>query len=246
MSSARGGIIVTGASSGIGAAIAVELARGGWTVGCLSRRGTIPLAADDAAAPLLRGIACDVTSVADSRTAVEGFVGSGVPVEGLVNAAGMHREAPSAELDPAELRAILEVNLVAAVRMCQLLRPYLADSGGLIVNIGSFYENRGVPWNLAYAASKAAIASITRTLAVEWARQHIAVLDVAPGYVLTELNREFLSDRDNRSRIERRIPARRVGEADEVARVVRGLFEHPTPFFTGASLYIDGGQGVSL
>jgi NAD(P)-dependent dehydrogenase (short-subunit alcohol dehydrogenase family) len=236
-----GTVLVTGASSGIGAAIAADLAGRGFTVGCLSRRGTTPKGTGFVA------LAADVSDHDATRSALEHLCASAGPLCGLVNAAGYHIATPSAHVALAELRAILETNFVAAAGLCQAAYPHLrANGGGLIVNIGSFYERLGVPALLAYSASKAALGSLTRTLAVEWAGDGISVLDVAPGYVHTGLNGGFFADPERRAKVERRIPVGRLGEADEIGRFVGGLFAEPVRFLTGSTLIVDGAQSVAL
>lgn len=233
--------MVTGASSGIGAAIAAELASRGFTVGCLSRRGTTPDGRG------LFGVAADVTDEEASARALDELVEKAGPLVGLVNGAGFMRQSASAELTGEMLRSVLDTNFVAAFTLSRLAYPHLKRAGGgLIVNIGSFFDTLGVAENLAYAASKAAVGSMTRCLAVEWARDGIRLLNVAPGYVLTELNREYFSDPGRRERVERRIPVRRLGEPGEVARLVACLFSEPVGFLTGETIYLDGGQGMSL
>ena len=152
----------------------------------------------------------------------------------------------SAELPMDGLRAVLETNLVSAVRLAQLARPHLADHGGFVAFIGSFYADLGVPGSLAYSASKAALASVTRTLAVEWAAAGIAVVNFAPGYVETELNADYLADPDNRARIERRIPVGRVGTAAEIGRLIVAVLTADCRFLTGETITIDGAQGRRL
>jgi NAD(P)-dependent dehydrogenase (short-subunit alcohol dehydrogenase family) len=240
-SAVRGAVLVTGASSGIGAAIAAELASRGFTVGCLSRRGTAP------DGERLVGFAADVTDQEAAGRALEELVERAGPLVGLVNGAGFMRQSASAELTAETLRSVLETNFVAAFTLSSLAYPHLkAAGGGLIVNIGSFFDSLGIAGNLAYAASKAAVGSMTRCLAVEWARDGVRLLNVAPGYVLTELNRDYFSDPGRRQRVERRIPVGRLGEADEVARLVASLFSEPVAFLTGETIYVDGGQGISL
>ena len=234
-------MLVTGASSGIGAAVAAELALRGFTVGCLSRRGTAPPGDG------LLSLSADVTDEEAAGRALAGLVERAGPLRGLVNGAGFNRDGPSADLSAETLRSVLETNFVAAFGLCRLAHPHLKSAGGgLIVNIGSFFDHLGVANNLAYAASKAALGALTRCLAVEWARDGIRVLNVAPGYVLTDLNRDFFSDPDRRARMERRIPAMRLGEAEEVAKLVASLFSERIGFLTGETIYLDGGQGVSL
>jgi NAD(P)-dependent dehydrogenase (short-subunit alcohol dehydrogenase family) len=242
----RGGVFVTGASSGIGAAIAAELARVGYRVGAASRRGTAPEIPPDAAGEITP-LSVDVTDAAAATTAFKQFAASCDVLAGLVNVAGIHIATPSAELDIEELRDVLEVNLVAAVRLAQLAFPPLKEQGGgFIANIGSFYSDLGVPRNLAYSASKAALASVTRTLAVEWAKHGVVVVNFAPGYIETQLNADYLSVEENRALMARQIPVRRVGAADEVARLVANVLTAGCGFLTGSTITVDGGQGIKL
>jgi NAD(P)-dependent dehydrogenase (short-subunit alcohol dehydrogenase family) len=234
----RPAVFLTGGSSGIGAAIAAELAARGYLVGCASRRGTVPLASGQ-----LVPIRLDVTDDAAVRREFAAFVAE-FGLAGLVNVAGAHSAAPSHSLDLDELRRSFELNLVSAVRLAQLAYPHLADGGGFIANIGSFYADLGVPGRLAYSAAKAALASVTRTLAVEWARDGISVLTFAPGYVETELNSVHLEDPANRDKIVRRIPAGRVGSAEEIGRLVGRVLDADCSFLTGETIRIDGAQGV--
>jgi NAD(P)-dependent dehydrogenase (short-subunit alcohol dehydrogenase family) len=235
----RHSVFLTGGSSGIGAAIAQELVKLGYTVGCASRRGTIPFSSDGVVP-----IALDVTDDGAVREALQSFAASHGLV-GIVNVAGAFTPAPSAELDLDELRQSLELNLISSVRLAQLARPYLeARGGGFIANIGSFYAGLGIPGGLAYSAAKAALASVTRTLAVEWAPQGISVLNFAPGYIETELNADFLENPQNRSRLASKIPVNRIGTAAEVGRLVSSILDAQCGFLTGQTITIDGAQSV--
>jgi len=111
--------------------------------------------------------------------------------------------------------------------------------------MGSFYDKIGVPRNLAYCASKAALGAMTRCLAVEWARDGIRVLNVAPGYVATDLNREFLAKPKIRDWIEKDVPVGRPGSVSEIATFIGTLFSEQVPYLTGETIYIDGGHGMS-
>ena len=121
----------------------------------------------------------------------------------------------------------------------------MAGGGGTIVNIGSYYDKLGVKFHLAYCASKAAVGAITRCLAVEWARQEIRVVNVAPGFVGTEFNRRHMARESFRKFIQGRIPNGRIGRPEEIARLVAAIFSEDLEFLTGETLYIDGGQGVN-
>lgn len=241
-------ILVTGASRGIGAAIAHELARAGYVVGCLSRSGTLPAREEPSSAIRDRWIPAraDVTRPDSLRAAVDALAAGGAPIVGMVNNAGVHIEAVSADITPAHWHEVMDTNATSVLFGCQAAYPHLvASGGGLIVNIGSFFDKLGVKRNLAYCASKAAVGAITRCLAVEWAGKGIRVLDVAPGYIETDLNREALASGPLRAYLEKRIPGRRPGTADDVARAVGALFAADTAFLTGETLYIDGAQGIA-
>ena len=230
-----GRILVTGASSGLGAAITVELAARGNNVFALSRRGTAP-----AGTP----VACDVTDEPALRETIARLAGTG-GLTGLVNCAGAHRASPSAALPTAEWEATLRLNATALMVACREAYPYLRAGGGTIVNIGSFWDRLGVAGSLAYCASKAAVGAITRCLAVEWAKDGITVVNIAPGYVETELNRDYLARDKVRAWLAGRIPIGRPGQPEEVARVVAGLLDAATPLLTGETIYLDGGQAIN-
>lgn len=239
-------VAVTGSSRGIGAAIAMELVRRGFTVGCLSRSGGIPDAGVAGQGRML-GIACDVTRESDLKQAFRKLYDEAGALNGLVNNAGIHIEGPSHEFPTDSYEQIMRTNATALFVACREAYPHLlASGGGSIVNIGSFYDKLGVKRNLAYCASKAAVGAITRCLAVEWARKNIRVVDIAPGYITTDLNREAMEEGALSDYLKRRIPTGGPGQEKDVACLVGALLAENIPFLTGETIYMDGGQGMAL
>lgn len=240
-------IAVTGASRGIGAAIALELARRGFRVACLTRRGSgvetdVPA---DLADRFVKH-ACDVNDEASVAAALAA-VARGGALHGLVNNAGIHADAPSHEMDTATYERVMRTNATAVFTTSREAYRYLAAAdGATVVNIGSFFDKVGVKRSLAYCASKAAVGAITRCLAVEWAAKGIRVIDIAPGYIVTDLNRGSLESGPLRDFVEKRIPGRRLGTVDDVARLVGAVFSEDIAFLTGETVYLDGGQGIAL
>lgn len=247
MAAAKGTIAVTGANRGIGAAIALALAREGYRIACLARSGGVP---DSGADPALRqrllGLRCDVQDEAAVGAALAQAAAGAGGLVGLVNNAGVHTTAKSADLASAEFERVMAINATAVFALARTAYPHLVRSGGgLIVNIGSFFDKMGVKRNLAYCASKAAVGAITRCLAVEWAAQNIRVVDVAPGYILTDLNREAMAAGPLREYLDKRIPGGKPGTADDVARLVASLFRENLGFLSGETIYIDGAQSIA-
>lgn len=241
-------IAVTGASRGIGAAIAVELARRGFTVACLTRKGLGPetSSAPRETAPRFVNRPCDVTDEASVRSALTEVAAKTGAIHGLVNNAGIHLDAPSHALATDVYEKVMATNATAVFTTSREAYPHLVKAGGgIIVNIGSFYDRIGVKRNLAYCASKAAVAAMTRCLAVEWAAKGIRVVDVAPGYIETDLNREALTQGPLREFLARRVPGGKSGTTADVAKLVAALFREDIPFLTGATIYVDGAQGIA-
>lgn len=167
-------------------------------------------------------------------------------VQGLVNNAGIHTEAASDALTAEDFEHVMRINATSVMTASREVFPYFSNSGGKIVNIGSFFDKLGVRRNLAYCASKAAVGAITRCLAVEWAAKGIQVINVAPGYVDTEITAEFLGNPKAAAWLNTRIPLHRPGTADEVARLVAALISEDIPFMTGETIYVDGGHGMAV
>ncbi len=235
----RGSVLVTGASSGIGKAIAVELARSGFAVGCASRRGTVP-SGEGVFIPM----SLDVTDSDAVAATLAELVERAGPLVGLVNAAGRYSDGPAASIKMDEVRSAFETNFFSAIRASQLAYPYLRSAGGFIIFIGSMYAELGIIGAVAYSATKAALASACRTLAVEWGPDGISVLNFAPGWIETGFNDEFLAEDRHRARVARRIPVGRVGTPDEIGRLVAAIVTADCGFLTGETIDVNGGHRV--
>ncbi len=239
-------IVVTGASRGIGAVIALTLAQRGYTVGCLSRKGAGPeMDVPAELVPRFINAACDVTDEVSIKQALAGVAAIAGAIHGIVNKAGLHLDGPSDKLALKVYNDVMATNATAVFTACREAYPHLVKAGGgIIVNIGSFFDKVGVKRNVAYCASKAAVGAITRCLAVEWAPKNIRVIDVAPGYIETDLNRAAFQG-PLREFLAKRIPGGKHGAPEDIAKLVAALFSEDIPFLTGETIYIDGGQGMT-
>lgn len=232
---AKGQIIITGASKGIGAAIAADLLARGYQPVCLSRSGDGKVGEQ---------IVCDMTDEGAVKATFARIAAKG-PVAGLVNNAGVHILGSAATLPTEDFNRSFALNTTAVMVASREVYPHLKEKGGIIVNMGSFFDRMGVPDNLAYCSSKAAVAAMTRVLAVEWARDGIRVVNVAPGYIETDLNRDYLAREKVRAWMKGRIPMGAPGHVDEIARLIGAIFQENIGFLTGETIYVDGGQGIN-
>jgi 3-oxoacyl-[acyl-carrier protein] reductase len=237
----KGCALVTGASRGIGAAIARGLAADGWPVGVNYRSDR------DGAAAVVQEIERDggtatalPADVTDLGTA-DGLFGAAEssfdqPVLVLVNNAGISRDNLSPSLDDDDWSSVLDTNLTAAFRLTRrALKTMLRNRYGRIVNISSVVGFRANPGQANYAAAKAGLVALTKTVAVEVARRGITVNAVAPGWIDTAMTAEVSKD------LLHAVPARRAGTPDDVAACVRFLASDAAGYVTGAVLPVDGG-----
>jgi 3-oxoacyl-[acyl-carrier protein] reductase len=239
--SEQGCALVTGASRGIGAAIARGLAADGWRLGVNYRSDAAAaeavvasIRADGGEALALPG---DVTDP-ETPDALFGALEAefGVPVLALINNAGISRDDLTPSLGDEEWSAVLDTDLTAAFRMTRrALKPMLRARSGRIVNMSSVVGLRANPGQSNYAAAKAGLIALTRTSAVEVARRGITINAVAPGWIDTEMTAGVSTE------LLAAVPARRAGTPEEVAACVRFLVSDAAGYVTGAVLSVDGG-----
>lgn len=237
--------LVTGASSGLGESFSR----------CLAARGAVVVAAArrlDRLEALVReggaahSVALDVTDPASVDSAMRQAGELAGPVDILVNNAGVADTKASLEVSEADWRRVLDTNLDGAWRMAQAAAKSMVASGrgGSIVNIASILGLRQATHLLAYAAAKAALVQVTKSLALEWARHGIRVNAIAPGYVVTEMNRDFFAS-DPGQAVVKRIPQRRVGDPRDLEGALLLLASGAGAYITGSIVVVDGGHLVN-
>jgi NAD(P)-dependent dehydrogenase (short-subunit alcohol dehydrogenase family) len=245
----RGSVAVTGAARGIGQAIAFTLASAGWRVYCLNRSTADSYGhqVTRAARARLIPVSCDVTDADSVAAAFATIRESTRTLQALVNNAGILLGGPAATFPIPDFERVLRTNATSVLMVSQAAHALLAAArGATIVNLGSFFDRFGVKNNAAYCASKAAVGAITRCLAVEWAAQQISTVNVAPGFVLTDINAAYLGRADIKRSMGAAMPLGRPGTPDEVARFVASLLVSPVPLLSGSTVYLDGAHGLVL
>ena len=240
----EGCALVTGASRGIGAAVARALASDGWPVGINYRSDAVGAARVAASIAAAGGSAVPICAdVSDSDvigplfSELEAELGG--PVLVLVNNAGVRADGLSPQLSDEDWRSVIDTNLSAAFWTTRrALGPMLRARFGRIVNVASVVGPRANPGQSNYAASKAGLIGFTKTVAAEVARRGVTVNAVAPGFVETELTADVPAE------VLSAVPARRPGTPDEVAACVRFLAGEGASYVTGTTLTVDGGMSA--
>ena len=237
--------VVIGGTSGIGRAIAHGLAEAGADVVCTSRRveqvDSVASEIESLGRRTFRRVS-DVSDRTSLETLLKETVNSIGNVDILVNSAGITKRTPTLELADEDWNAILETNLSGTLRTCQVFGRHMIENGyGRIVNIASLSTFVSLYEVAAYSASKAAVASLTKSLAIEWAQHSVNVNAIAPGVFRTALNEKLLDETPRGQEFLMRTPMGRFGNVEELAGAAVFLASEAASFVTGEILVVDGG-----
>ena len=239
--------LVTGASGGLGAHFARLLAANGASVALAARRVSS-----------CQHTAADIVATGGSAVAVELDVGAATSVDSAVDAvvaqfggldivinnAGIAATAALLDQGEEEWSRVLDTNLTGAFRVARSAARHMKGSGGSIINIASILGLRIMSHVGAYAASKAGLVQLTRSMALEWARYKIRVNALCPGYVLTDINRDFMATEAGQAII-KRVPMRRIATPEDLDGPLLLLASDAGAYLTGVALPVDGGHTIS-
>ena len=235
-------ILVTGAGRGLGASFCQIVAESGAQVLALGRQE----AALRNTVASLPGSGHDIViaDVTDPAAVTAGLTSKAY--NAVINNAGIATTAALHNSAVDDAKHVINTNLLGNLWVLQASVPALvAAGGGVIVNIASVLGHRPLPQTGIYAASKAAVIQMTRSAALELARDNIRVNALAPGYIITDLNRAFLQSEDG-ARLAKKVPMRRFAAAEELSAALIFLLDPQNSYMTGETLTIDGGMGAGL
>jgi NAD(P)-dependent dehydrogenase (short-subunit alcohol dehydrogenase family) len=237
--------VVIGGTSGIGLALSKGLAQAGADVVPTGRRAEQAKAAASAVEAMGRqslAQTCDVTDDASLERLLQAVCAAFGSVEILVNCAGRTKRMPTLQFPDADWDAIIETNLTGTMRACRVFAPHMIERRyGRIINIGSLSSFVGLYEVAAYCASKGAVASLTKALAVEWAKYGVCVNALVPGVLRTDMNAALLDGTERGREFLLRTPMQRFGKVDELAGATVFLASDAASFVTGHLLAVDGG-----
>jgi len=236
--------LVTGASAGLGAAVAAALAEAGADVACHgnTRAPDATCALVKAAGRRALSVTGDLSDKESPRRIVTQVLDEFGRLDVLINNAGTIRRAPAVDYSEEDWASVIEVNLSSVFRLSQLAGRHMVERGsGKIVNVASLLSFQGGVTVPAYAASKGGVAQLTKALANEWASKGVNVNAIAPGYMRTDNTAALQADETRNRQILERIPAGRWGEAQDLAGAAVFLSSPASDYINGHVLVVDGG-----
>ena len=237
--------VITGASKGLGKAMALALAEAGAKVALVSRnREQLEVVAVECRR--LGGEAhvfvADVTSEEQVKRLADNVAGPMGAIQILINNAGINIRKPVTDFTLAEWRAVIDTNLTSIFLLCRTFVPQMKGLGyGRIINLTSIMSHVALPQRTAYCASKAGLLGFTKALALELAPEKITVNGISPGPFATEMNTPIIQNTEANAQFISKIPAGRWGQVDEIGKLALYLCSEDAGFITGTDLLIDGG-----
>lgn len=233
--------IITGASSGLGLEMCRILAQAGAKVYAISRSGKVKVEQNKTLPETVEHIQSDVADYNKIQSIVD-KIGIDGGIDFLVNNAGITIKSPAESFSMVDFENIQKVNVDAVFHLCKICYPYLkkAKDSGRIVSVSSMAAHLGFSEVVPYSASKAAIAGLTRGLAIEWADDNILVNSIAPGWFPSEMNRQVM-DESRKEKILKRMPLHRFGQPYELAAMALFLVSPAASYITGQDIAVDGG-----
>jgi len=241
--------VVTGASRGLGRAIALAFAEAGAAVAVAARSKS----ALEETAHLVEGaggrvlvVPTDVTSFEAVDALMTATIAGLGRLDIVVNNSGVAKVAPLAEMSPEDWRLMVDVNLTGVFYACRAAAPHLiARRAGKVINVASVLGAVGLPGYTIYGATKGGVIALTRALGVEWARHNVQVNAIAPGWFATDMTHDAFADSRINARLTRDIPARRIGQVEEIGPLAVYLASPASDFMTGQTVFLDGGHSAA-
>ena len=238
--------LVTGSSQGIGHALAKGMKAAGAEV-ILNGRSRAKLEAAAAELDIQHVLEFDVTDHAAARSAIDGFEADVGAIDILVNNAGMQHRGPLEDFPVDAFERLMRTNISSVFNVGQAVARHMIERGaGKIINVASVQTALARPGIAPYTATKGAVANLTKGMATDWAKYGLQCNAIAPGYFETPLNAALLADPDFNSWLQKRTPAGRWGQVDELIGACIFLASNASTFVNGHVLYVDGGITVSL
>jgi 2-deoxy-D-gluconate 3-dehydrogenase len=241
--------VVTGASRGIGRALAVALAEAGADIGLAARsRADLEETAGRVRAEGRRAVVIptDVSVYAEVDALVARTIAELGGLDILVNNSGVAKVAPLAEMSVEDWRWMVDINLTGVFNGCRAAaRHLISQQRGKVINVASVLGAVGLPGYASYSATKGGVIALTRTLGVEWARHGIQVNGLAPGWFATDMTQGAFADPRISDRLLRDVPMRRIGRPEEIGPLAVYLASGASDFMTGQTIFLDGGHSAA-